>query len=189
MRLEVIEPQRLTAEQRPLYQNMKEGIERQFEGIKAIRRDGALIGPWNPWIHFPHIGRPTWDLVKALAANAKLPKAVREIAILVTGTHFHCGYELYAHVLLAELRGLKVETLGTILAGQRPTDLDGDQSTAYDVASSLTRGGVMPTLVYEQAVRRFGEEATAELIFLVGMYCTVAITLNGFDVRIPEWDE
>ena len=32
----------------------------------------------------------------------------------------------------------------------------------------------------------FGEEATAEFIYLVGLYCMVPGTLNGFDVPVPE---
>jgi 4-carboxymuconolactone decarboxylase len=189
MRLEAIEPQQLTAAQKPLYRDMKEGIEAIFKGFKAIRKDGALLGPWNPWINFPHLGKPTWELAKTLAVNPKLSQPVREIAILVTGTHFHAGYELYSHVLIAELRGLKDDTLGTVVAGQRPSDLDEDQSTAYDVASSLTRGGVLPKVVYDKAVRRFGREGTAELIYLVGLYSMIAVTLNGFNVPIPEQDE
>ena len=85
MRLEVIEPQELTAQQEPLYQDMKKGIEASFKGIKAIRKNGALIGPWNPCIRFPRIGEPMWELVKALSIHPTLPKPVREIAILVTG--------------------------------------------------------------------------------------------------------
>ena len=189
MRLEVIEPQELTAQQEPLYQDMKKGIEVSFKGIKAIRKNGALIGPWNPWIRFPHIGEPMWELVKALSIDPTLPKPVREIAILVTGTHFHSGYELYAHVLIAELRGLNENTLGTIVAGQRPSDLDEEQSIAYDVASSLVSGGVLPKIVYDNAVRQFGNEGMAELIYLVGLYCMVSVTLNGFNVPIPDQDE
>jgi hypothetical protein len=44
-------------------------------------------------------------------------------------------------------------------------------------------------LTYQQAVRLFGEEGTAEFIYLVGLYCMVSVTLNGFDVPVPEVDE
>lgn len=186
MRLEFIKPAELTPEQKPLYDDMKSGIETSFKGFKAIGDDGALIGPWNPWIQFPKIGGPMWELVKALSMKPTLPKPVREIAILVTGAHFHSGYELYAHVLMAELRGLDDDTIATIVAGQRPPNLGEDESTAYDVASSLLRGGVLPELVYKKAVGRFGEEGAAELIYLVGLYCMVSITLNGLDVPVPE---
>jgi hypothetical protein len=43
----------------------------------------------------------------------------------------------------------------------------------------------LPELTYRQAVDLFGEEATAEFIYLVGLYCMVSVTLNGFDVPIP----
>jgi 4-carboxymuconolactone decarboxylase len=158
----------------------------RFRGFQAIRDDGVLIGPWNPWLQFPRIGAPMWELVKVLSTAPTLPRPVREIAILVTGAKFHSSYELYAHVLMAELRGLDDDTIATIVAGQRPANLDEDESSAYDVASSLVGGGVLPELVYQKAVSRFGQAGAAELIYLVGLYCMVSVTLNGFDVPVPE---
>jgi alkylhydroperoxidase family enzyme len=186
MRLKFVKPADLTPEQKPLYEDMKSGIEANFKGFQAIRDDGVLIGPWNPWLQFSKFGKPVWELVKALSTAPILPKPVREIAILVTGTHFHSGYELYAHVLVAELRGLNDDTIATIVAGQRPANLGEDESAAYDVASALVKGGILPELVYKKAVARFGQSGAAELIYLVGLYCMVSITLNGFDVPVPE---
>jgi hypothetical protein len=58
MRLKLVEPKDLTPEQKPLYADMKSGIEANFKGFQAIHNDGALIGPWNPWLQFPKIGGP-----------------------------------------------------------------------------------------------------------------------------------
>jgi 4-carboxymuconolactone decarboxylase len=185
MRLPLIPPTQLSLEQRPLYDDMKKGIETSFQGFKAMGKDGALIGPWNPWLRFSRFGGPVWELVKALSASPKLPKPVREIAILVTGAHFHAGYEIYAHVLVAEARGLSDDKIATIVAGQRPVNLSREESVAYDVASALNRGGILPELCYKAAIEAFGEEAAAELIYLVGLYCMVSVTLNGFDVPVP----
>jgi 4-carboxymuconolactone decarboxylase len=102
MRLPLIPPAKLTPEQQPLYDDMRRGIEQNFKGFQAIAPTGELIGPWNPWLHFPKFGKPVWELVKALATAPSLPKAVREVAILVTGAHFRSAYEIYAHVLVAE---------------------------------------------------------------------------------------
>jgi alkylhydroperoxidase family enzyme len=125
-------------------------------------------------------------LVEALSIAPTLPKPVREIVILVTGSHFHSGYELYAHVLMAELRGLDDDTIATIVAGQRPINLGIDEAIAYDIASSLVRGGILPELVYKKAIAHFGETGAAEMIYLVGLYCMVSVTLNGFDVPAPD---
>jgi 4-carboxymuconolactone decarboxylase len=111
-----------------------------------------------------------------------------EIAILVTGAKFRAAYEIYAHVLVAELGGLPDDKLATIVAGQRPSYLTPEEAVAYDVASALVSGGVLPELTYRQSVRAFGEEGTAEIISLVGLYCMVSVTLNGFDVPVPEVD-
>jgi 4-carboxymuconolactone decarboxylase len=110
------------------------------------------------------------------------------VAILVTGAHFRAAYEIYAHVLLAESRGLEDDKIATIVAGQRPSNLPRDESIAYDVASALVSGYVLPEVTYRQAVEAFGATSVMELIYLVGVYCFVSVTLNGFDVPVPGDD-
>ncbi len=188
MRLNYLPPDKLSPEQRPLYEDMRAGIEKNFKGFATIREDGALMGPWNPWLHQPGIGGPVWALTKALSENPSLPRPVREVAILVTGAHFRAAYELYAHVIAAESRGLDDEKLATIVAGQRPANLARDEGVAYDVAASLVGGGVLPDLTYRAAVAAFGQRGASELIQLIGLYCLVSVTLNGFDLPVPEAD-
>jgi alkylhydroperoxidase family enzyme len=185
MRLPLIAPGELTAEQRPLYEDMREEISRDFQGFKAIDESGALIGPFNAWVRVPKWGRPIWEFIKSMSIAPTLPKPAREVAILVTGAHFRSAYEIYAHVLLAERRGLDDEKLATIVAGQRPSNLTPEEGIAYDVAAALVDGHVLPALTYRRAVAAFGEASTMELIYLVGAYCFVSVTLNGFDVDVP----
>jgi 4-carboxymuconolactone decarboxylase len=186
MRLPIIPPNKLTSEQKSLAADMKEGIAKSFQGFASIRDDGAMLGPWNPWLQEPKFGKPVWELTKALAFNPSVPAAVREIAILVTGAHFKAAYELYAHVIVAERKGLSDEKLETIAAGQRPVDLTRQEAVAYDFASALVSGGVLPELTYRAALEQFGPHATAELSYLIGFYCMVSVTLNTFDVPVPE---
>jgi 4-carboxymuconolactone decarboxylase len=188
MRLPLLSSSQMSPEQRVLYKDMRDGIDTNFKGFTAIDEAGALIGPWNPWLRFPKFGGPVWELVKALSTSPKLPRPVREIAILVTGAKFHAAYEIYAHVLVAELRGLPDEKIATIAAGQRPSDLTREEAVAYDVASALVSGGVLPELTYRQSIAAFGEQGTAEFIYLVALYCMVSVTLNGFDVPVPASD-
>ena len=186
MRLPLIPPAQLDETQKPLHADMRTGIEKNFKGFATIGPDGALLGPWNPWLHWPKIGGPIWELTKALSFETKVPKPVREIAILVTGAHFRAAYEIYAHVIAAEQRGLPDAKIATIIAGQRPADLTREEGVAYDIAAALVSGGVLPELTWKQGVEAFGRDAAAELIYLVGLYCMVSVTLNGFDVPVPE---
>jgi 4-carboxymuconolactone decarboxylase len=64
MRVTPIAPADLTPEQKPLYDDMRDGITKNFKGFIAIREDGALLGPWNPWLHEPSFGKASWDLVR-----------------------------------------------------------------------------------------------------------------------------
>jgi 4-carboxymuconolactone decarboxylase len=118
--------------------------------------------------------------------SPSLPGPAREVAILVTGAKFRSSYELYAHVIAAERRGLSDDKLTTIVAGQRPSDLTREEAIAFDVASALVDYGTLPELSYRQAVQAFGQHGAAELIYLVGLYCLVSVTLNGFDVPVPD---
>jgi len=185
MRLPLLPPETLQGDQRALYDDMRAGIEKNFKGFRNIDGNGALIGPWNPWLTFPQFGAAVWNYTKAMANDPKLPKNIREVAILVTGTHFNSGYELYAHILVAEMRGLADETIATIVAGQRPATLTPNEGLAYDFTSALISGRIVPQILYDQARKAFGRDGVAELIYLVGLYCSVSIILNGFDVPVP----
>jgi len=186
MRLPLLPLNSMTPEQKALYDDMKKGIETNFKGFTAINEKGQLIGPWNPWLRFAKFGGPVWDFTKAMSTSPKLPRPIREIAILVTGTKFHAAYELYAHIIVAEMRGLSDAKITTIISGHRPSDLSDEEAIAYDLASSLVTGSTLPALTYKRAVGAFGEDGTAEFIYLIGLYCAVSVILNGFDVPLPD---
>lgn len=188
MRLPLIPPSDLTPEQKPLYDAMRMGIAANFNAFQSEREDGALMGPWNPWLHEPAIGQAIWNLTLAMTANATLPDNVRQIAILVVGAHFNAAYEIYAHIAVAEREQMSAERLATLVADLKPSDLSRDESVAYDLAYALSRGGTLPEPIYRLAVATFGQHGTNELIYLVGLYAMVSTTLNGFNVPVPERD-
>ena len=186
MRLEPIAPGDLTPVQKPLYDDMRKGIASNFNAFIVEREDGALMGPWNPWLHEPRIGKAIWDLTLAMTAEASLSDNVRQIAILVVGARFDAAYEIYAHIAVAEREGMKPERLATLVADLKPVDLAPDESIAFDLAYALVRGGTLPEPIYRLAVETFGQHGTNELIYLVGLYSLVSTTLNGFNVPVPE---
>jgi 4-carboxymuconolactone decarboxylase len=186
MRLPLLLPDELTPEQRTLYQDMRSGIASGFSAFKVIREDGALMGPWNPYLHEPTIGKTTWDLTKAIDQIASLPTDVREIAILVVGARYNCAFQIYAHVSVAEGLGIPLEQLATISARLKPATLAADQNVAYDITHALCAGATLPEPLYRMALKTFGQRGTNELIYLIGLYSMVAITLNAFNVPVPE---
>ena len=95
------------------------------------------MGPWNPYLHERKIGKATWILTEAINQMATLPRAVREIAILVVGARYKASFAIYAHVAVGQSLGISLEHLATISATLKPTDFANDESVAYDIAHSL----------------------------------------------------
>jgi 4-carboxymuconolactone decarboxylase len=189
MRLPPLAPNDLSPEQHSLYLDFKKGIDSDYQGFVATLDDGSLVGPWNPWLHWARFGKPTWDLSKELSKGTVVPAACRQIAILVTGAHFRAVYEIYAHIAVAQdAAKLDKEVISAIVSGQRPATLPREQAIAYDLAAALVRGGPVAELPYKLAKETFGQDGTAELIFLVGIYSMVSMVLNGFDIEVPASD-
>jgi 4-carboxymuconolactone decarboxylase len=115
-----------------------------------------------------------------------LPEVSRQIVILVVGAHFRAAYEIYAHSAVGRAAGISEAQIATITSGHRPLDLSEEAQTAFDVAAALLNGGVLTTPAYQRAIELFGQPGVNELIYLVGHYCFVSITLNGFDIPVPN---
>jgi len=186
MRLPILPPDQLSTEQKPLYDAFRQQIDGGFTGFKAVREDGALLGPWSVWIHEPKIGEPMRVLLDAISGLKRLPDPAKQIAILVVGAKFKAAYELYAHAAVGLNDGISDAKVATISAGQRPADLTGEEAVAFDVAMALLDGGVLPGPTYDAARKVLGQGELNELIYLVGLYAFVSVILNGYDVPTEE---
>ncbi|MDQ1229172.1 carboxymuconolactone decarboxylase family protein [Sphingomonas sp. SORGH_AS_0879] len=186
MRLAPIAPADLSAAQQPLFAAMREGVAAKYDLFTTMRADGALLGPWNAWLHDPELGQAFWTVTQAMTRARRIPDRPRQVAILVVGAHFGAAYEVYAHgVVAAKAHGMSERRIATLAAGERPEDLDDEEAVAHDVAKALLRGGVLPDPLYRAALDRFGQPGVNELIYLVGHYGFVSMTLNGFAVPVP----
>ncbi|MBE7216844.1 MAG: carboxymuconolactone decarboxylase family protein [Caulobacteraceae bacterium] len=189
MRAPPFPPAEMAPEVRALHDDMAREIAAHLKGFVSRREDGALVGPFAPMLRFPQFGGPAWAFTKALIEHSSLPKPAHEAAILATGAALNSRYELYAHERVADAAGLAPAKVAAIAAGQRPADLSDEEAAAYDVAAALARGKQLPESTYRRAVDLFGEQQTAELVYLVGGYCLVSVLLNAFDVSVPGREE
>ena len=186
MRLPTLPPDQLTAEQRALYDRNRAQIADGFTAFKTMREDGALLGPWGVFLHEPPVGQAHYDLIAAVTAMKRLSPAAKQVAILVVGAHFKAAYELYAHAATAAAEGMEAAKIATLAAGGRPLDLTPEEACAFDVATALLNGGVLPGAAYRAARDLIGQGALTELVLWIGTYAQVSITLNAFDVPSEE---
>ena len=186
MRLSLLPPAALTDEQRPLYDEMKAGVAAKYSSFTTMREDGAILGPWSAWLHDPDLGHSLWGATKGMTQFRHLPEMVRQIVILVVGSKFGAAYEIYAHGAVASANGMNSERLATIVANRRPADLTHDEGIAYDMATALLGGGVLASPIWDGALAEFGNEGAREIVYLVGHYCFISMTLNGFAIPVPD---
>ena len=185
MRLPLLPPSSLSLEQKGLYDDIMGVVKGSFGSFITAREDGALMGPFNPMLHFPAFGRTAWAMNKTMYENTTLPNSVLQVAVLVTGTHLGARYQIYGHEHLAATAGVATAKIATIAAGERPTDLTRQEAVGYDVAAALNRGGPLPESIYQAGLDAFGKQGMAEIIYLVACFHLVGIILNGYDVPVP----
>ena len=189
MRLPPLPPSSMAPDQRALHDAMAPVVAEHLRGFVSKRDDGALVGPFPPMLHFLQFGLPAWEYTRALIEHAKLPKPVREVAILVAGARFNSRYEIYAHEHVAKGTGLSPAKIAAIAAGQRPADLTAEEAVAYDTAAVLAGGKQLAGSTYQAAIDAFGQDGVGELVYLVGGYCLVSVLLNAFDMSVPGSEE
>ena len=62
----------------------------------------------------------------------------------------------------------------------------GAEKIIYEFATQLHRDHRVNDETYAAAVREFGEEGTVDLVGILGYYTLISMTLNAFNVPLPE---
>lgn len=187
-RTALIEPEALTAPQRKLYDyidaHMAPWAERS--GFQAKLPDGRLIGPFNPVLLSPEIGRAFLELQAVEGRSTSLSPRVREVVILTVGAVWRCDYERYAHAAVAKAAGLPPAAVIALTKGDATSDLDEDENVARRFTRALTADHEVDDALFEEARSRFGEKGIVDLIMLAGCYDMISSLLNAFQVPAPQ---
>jgi 4-carboxymuconolactone decarboxylase len=186
MRLKPIKPEGLSAELRTVHDGIAALVGGSQRQVTMTDSDGALIGPFPPMLHYPQFGVPALSFIRSLDNHAKLDRSVREVAILTVGAAFGARFELYAHEIMAATFGLSESCIATLASGGRPDGLNENEGIVHDIAHLLVHGRIVPDSTYKYAVKLLGKDGVAELYFLIGGYCLIAMVLNGFDMPAPD---
>ena len=147
---------------------------------------GALVGPFNAWLLSPAIGDRIQRLGESIRFGSSLPQNVLEVAILVEAREWRAEFEWWAHVRLARRAGVGAEVIAAIQEEREPVFSDAGEETAWRFSRELLTRRRVSAATYRAARERFGEKGVMELITLLGYYTLVSMTLNAFEVPLPE---
>lgn len=147
---------------------------------------GKMPAPMIAWLRCPDLARPAQELGAGLRFRGGLAPQLRELAILVCARHWTSHYEWTAHRRIALDAGLDPAIIAGIVRAAPPTPDGSDHALVWQLALSILRDGQLSPEARAQALARLGEAGLVELVMLLGYYGLVALTLNVFELGLPE---
>jgi len=179
-RLEALSRDQLNEPQKEVYDDITGGIR------------GSIQGPFNAWLRSPPLANAAQKLGEFCRFHTSLGVRLSEIAILVTARKYKSQVEWYLHAQIAMEAGHSQATIDALLAGDRPdfgavagADVE-KENMVLDYASELVDSGRISDDMHARALAVFGEQGLVELVGVIGYYHLVSLTLNAFNVPLPD---
>jgi 4-carboxymuconolactone decarboxylase len=166
-------------------ENLSPAQAEVYNSISAGAR-GGVRGPFHVLLQSPELAKRVEQLGLYTRFQCKVPERLRELSINLVARHWQADYEWYAHSALALKQGISEEVMEAIGAGRRPVFAQESDEVVYDYVSSLLADGRVSDAVFQRARGLLGETGIVDLTGLVGYYTLLALTLNAFEVPIPE---
>lgn len=159
--------------------------QRVADAIVAGPRHG-MRGPFEAWLRSPAFAERAQLLGEYCRFQSALPSIHRELAILVAGRHWKAQFEFWAHARLAREAGLDDAVIEAVRTGQPPQGLSFSVQVVYDFVTEYFATNRVSDATYARAVEAFNEQGVLDLIGIVGYYGLVSMTLNIFEVAVPD---
>ncbi|MCC6237213.1 MAG: carboxymuconolactone decarboxylase family protein [Dehalococcoidia bacterium] len=179
-RLSPLDLDRLTPEQ-------QRALDEVLAGPRGAQAAPGTIprGPIESWLRSPGLCDPAQKLGAHVRFANSLAPDLAELAIILTGAHWRAQFEFWAHARAAQRAGIADAVIEAIRDGREP-QLEGHARTVYDVVTELLGTTRVSAPTYARALEAFGEQGLVDLVGTVGYYSLVSLTLNTFEVGVPE---
>jgi 4-carboxymuconolactone decarboxylase len=156
-----------------------------FDAICSGPR-GVVEGPLRIWLQSAELA----DKAQALGAfcryGTSLPPRLSELAILVTGAFWNAGFEWAVHAPIAIRNGVSEAAVEAIRTGTRPDFALEDEALVYEFSRELHEHHAVSDAIYHRACAALSPKGVVELVGLLGYYTLISMTINAFNVPLPE---
>ena len=149
-------------------------------------RRGKVPAPMIAWLRNPELARRGQKLGELLRFETSLEPALSELAILVCGRHWTSHHEWAAHKKIALAAGVDPRIIDDIAAGKVPVITSPREEIVYQISSVLLAKTRLDEKLYQRGIEVLGEKGMVELVAILGYYSLVALTLNAFEIGLPE---
>lgn len=166
-------------------QDMTDAQRKVAEAIASGPR-GKVPILFQPWLRAPELADRAQKLGEYVRYRTSLGPRLSELAILIVARHWTAQYEWYAHEGPARDAGLGEDVIADLAAGRPLTFENKDERSLFDFVTELHNWRAVSDATYAAVLDAFGERGVAELVCIVGYYTMAAMTLNVFQLGVPE---
>lgn len=146
-------------------------------------------GPFNAWLRNPAMGDVAQQLGAQVRYHSALPSRLNEMAIILVARHWTAHYEWYAHKRLALQAGLSSAIVDAIAQGKKPATMARDEQAVYGFATEVLETRQVSDATFNAALAAFGERGIVDLMFNLGYYGLVSMTLNVDRYPLPNGEK
>lgn len=173
----------------PLNEAEMNAEQRQvYDAIMAGPR-GHVVGPLAVWLRNPGLANPAQQLGAYCRYGSSLSPRLSELAIITVGAHWKAAFEWYSHAPIALKAGVSEEIVAAIKEDQEPDFVNNDEQLIYSFTRELITHRKVSEQTYKRAVDELGLTSVIDLVGIVGYYTFISMTLNVFEIPVPEGEE
>jgi len=173
-RIPDIVPEKLTPDQRKVYDNIVAGPR------------GRVAGPLRVWLSSPELAERSQALGAFCRFHTGFEPRLSELAIIVTGEFWRAGYEWHTHAQIGIEAGLDPAKVELLRQGKEPGFDKEDEAMVYKFCHELLHNRRVSDATFQKALSMFGESGVVNLTGICGYYSHICCTINAFQVMVPD---
>lgn len=151
------------------------GWEEEGKAVRGTHMLGTLI-------HHPSLAKAFLTFNNQVATNSTLNTRERELLILRTGWLRKCEYEYIMHVILGIRAGITEEEIQRVQTGPDAEGWDPVEADLVRVADELCNDARISDATWARLSEHYNHQQLMDMIFLVGCYEIVAMTMRSLNV-------
>jgi 4-carboxymuconolactone decarboxylase len=160
--------------------------QRKVVAAAIAGKRGTAPPPLLAWLKSPEMAQRAQHLGEFVRYETSLPPHLSELAILVTARFWTSHYEWYAHKRESLKAGVDPAVIDAIARRETPRLDDPQARAVYQFSRALHETHGVPQPLFDEAMKALGEQGIVELIGILGYYTLISMTLNGFEIALPE---
>ncbi len=143
-----------------------------------------IQGPAVAWLRSPGLYEHLAAMISFMRYQSVLSPRIREFAILIVIADWDSPFPWSKHAPMAKEAGLAADIIEALRAHQQPHFSNEDEQTVYAFCAELREEHAVSHAIYQAMLDQVGEQGLVELTTLLGLYATVCMTSNAFEIPV-----